>query len=46
MARRKKEPRTVHRRNIAMAAGKLFEEKGTENTSIRSLFIIYYGGRK
>lgn len=34
MARRKKEPRTVHRRNIAMAAGKLFEEKGTENTSM------------
>ena len=34
MARRKKEPRTVHRRNIALAAGKLFEEKGTENTSM------------
>lgn len=34
MARRKKEPRTVHRRNIAMAAGKLFEENGTENTSM------------
>lgn len=34
MARRKKEPRSVHRRNIALAAGKLFEEKGTENTSM------------
>lgn len=34
MARRKKEPKTVHRRNIAMASGKLFEEKGTENTSM------------
>ena len=34
MARRKKEPRSVHRGNIASAAEKLFSEKGTEATSM------------
>lgn len=34
MARRKKEPRSVHRGNIASAAGKLFSQKGIEATSM------------
>lgn len=34
MARRKKEPKEVHRHNIASAAQELFEEKGIESTSM------------
>lgn len=34
MARRKKEPQNVHRKNIATAAQKLFMEKGMKNTSM------------
>lgn len=34
MGRRKKEPRSVHRQNIALAASKLFMEKGIAQTSM------------
>ena len=34
MARRKKEPRAVHRQNIATAAEELFTKKGIEATSM------------
>lgn len=34
MARRKKEPRSVHRENIASVASKLFAEKGISSTSM------------
>lgn len=37
MARRKKEPQNVHRKNIAMAAESLFREKGIENTSMNDI---------
>lgn len=37
MARRKKEPQSTHRKNIAMAAEKLFMEKGIENTSMNDI---------
>lgn len=37
MARRKKEPRSVHRENIALAAEKLFMKKGIEATSVNEI---------
>ena len=37
MARRKKEPQNVHRKNIATAAQKLFMEKGMKNTSMSDI---------
>lgn len=37
MARRKKEPQSVHRKNISMAAEKLFMEKGIEATSMNEI---------
>ena len=37
MARRKKEPQSVHRKNISRAAEQLFMEKGIENTSMNDI---------
>ena len=37
MARRKKEPKSVHRQNIASAASRLFMEKGIEATSVNDI---------
>lgn len=37
MARRKKEPQSAHRKNIAMAAEQLFMKKGIENTSMNDI---------
>lgn len=37
MARRKKEPQNVHRKNISSAAEQLFMEKGIENTSMNDI---------
>ena len=37
MARRKKEPKSVHRENIAAAASALFMEKGTTATSMNDI---------
>lgn len=37
MARRKKEPQSVHRKNISMIAEQLFMEKGIENTSMNDI---------
>lgn len=37
MARRKKEPQNVHRKNISSAAEQLFLEKGIENTSMNDI---------
>lgn len=37
MARRKKEPQNVHRKNIATAAEKLFLQKGIESTSMSEI---------
>ena len=37
MARRKKEPQSVHRKNIAMAAEQLFMTKGISNTSMNDI---------
>lgn len=37
MARRKKEPKSVHRENIAAAASALFMEKGIMATSINDI---------
>lgn len=37
MARRKKEPQSVHRKNISKAAEQLFMEKGIENTSMSDI---------
>ena len=37
MARRKKESQSVHRKNIAMVAEKLFMKKGIENTSMNDI---------
>lgn len=37
MARRKKQPQSVHRKNISEAAEKLFMEKGIENTSMNDI---------
>lgn len=37
MARRKKEPQNVHRKNISSAAEQLFIEKGIENTSMNDI---------
>lgn len=37
MARRKKEPQSVHRKNIANVAERLFAEKGIENTSMNDI---------
>ena len=37
MARRKKEPQNVHRKNISSAAEQLFTEKGIENTSMNDI---------
>ena len=34
MGRRKKEPRSVHRENIASVASKLFAERGISSTSM------------
>ena len=40
MARRKKEPKSVHRENIAAAASKLFMEKGITATSMNEIAKI------
>ena len=37
MARRKKEPQNVHRKNISRAAEQLFMERGIENTSMNDI---------
>lgn len=37
MARRKKQPQSVHRKNISKIAEKLFVEKGIENTSMNDI---------
>ncbi len=37
MARRKKEPQNVHRKNISSGAEQLFMEKGIENTSMNDI---------
>lgn len=37
MARRKKEPQSIHRKNISMAAEQLFVKKGIENTSMNDI---------
>lgn len=37
MARRKKQPQSVHRKNISKIAEKLFIEKGIENTSMNDI---------
>lgn len=37
MARRKKEPQNVHRKNISQAAEQLFMKKGIENTSMNEI---------
>ena len=37
MARRKKEPQSVHRKNISAAAEQLFMAKGIENTSMNDI---------
>ena len=37
MARRKKEPQSVHRKNISIVAEKLFMEKGINNTSMNDI---------
>ena len=37
MARRKKEPQSVHRKNISMLAEQLFMQKGIENTSMNDI---------
>lgn len=37
MARRKKEPQTVHRKNISQAAEKLFMKNGIENTTMNDI---------
>lgn len=37
MARRKKEPQNIHRKNIAAAAEQLFMKKGIENTSMNDI---------
>lgn len=37
MARRKKEPQNIHRKNISSAAEQLFMEKGIENTSMNDI---------
>lgn len=37
MARRKKEPQSVHRKNIAIAAEQLFMTKGIDNTSMNDI---------
>ena len=37
LARRKKEPQNVHRKNISSAAEQLFMEKGIENTSMNDI---------
>lgn len=37
MARRKKQPQSVHRKNISEIAEKLFAEKGIENTSMNDI---------
>lgn len=37
MARRKKQPQSVHRKNISEIAEKLFVEKGIENTSMNDI---------
>lgn len=37
MARRKKEPQSVHRKNIMKAAEQLFMTKGIENTSMNDI---------
>ena len=37
MARRKKEPQNVHRKNISTAAEQLFMKKGIENTSMNDI---------
>lgn len=37
MARRKKQPQSVHRKNISQIAEKLFMEKGIENTSMNDI---------
>lgn len=37
MARRKKEPQSVHRKHIAVAAEQLFLKKGIENTSMNEI---------
>ena len=37
MARRKKEPKSVHRENIAAAASSLFMEKGITPTSMNEI---------
>lgn len=37
MARRKKEPQSVHRKNISAAAGQLFTKKGIANTSMNDI---------
>lgn len=37
MARRKKEPQNVHRKNISKAAEQLFMKKGIENTSMNEI---------
>lgn len=37
MARRKKEPQDVHRKNISIAAEQLFFKKGMENTSMNDI---------
>lgn len=37
MARRKKEPQSIHRKNIATAAEQLFMKKGMDNTSMNDI---------
>lgn len=37
MARRKKEPQSTHRKNISVAAERLFVQKGIENTSMNDI---------
>lgn len=37
MARRKKQPQSIHRKNISQIAEKLFMEKGIENTSMNDI---------
>ena len=42
MARRKKEPKSVHRENIAVAASALFMEKGITATSMNDIAKQHY----